>query len=196
MEGEVAGLASSAARSLARAYLAQAAADAGVLPEPVLAEAVAAEGADALAIAGRLALEPALVMRRLAVLPSLGLGLVVCDGSGTLTLRKPAPGFPLPRFGAACPLWPLYAALGRPQQPIEATVEVAGQGRSLFRVQAWGDTMRPAGPRGPELRRAAMLILPGGQGTGATLVVGSSCRICPRPDCPARREPTILSEAG
>ncbi|MCB1843770.1 MAG: hypothetical protein KDI09_12470, partial [Halioglobus sp.] len=30
------------------------------------------------------------------------------DGSGTLTLRKPVAGFSLPRFGAACPLWPLY----------------------------------------------------------------------------------------
>jgi transcriptional regulator with XRE-family HTH domain len=196
MEGEVAGLASSAARSLARAYIAQAAADAMELPEPVLTEAVATDGTDALAIAGRLALEPALVMRRLAVLPTLALGLVVCDGSGTLTFRKPAPGFPLPRFGAACPLWPLYAALGRPQQPVEATVEVAGQGRRPFRVQAWGDTLRPAGPRGPELRRAAMLILPGVPGPGGALVVGSSCRICPSTDCPARREPTILSEAG
>lgn len=196
MEGEVATLASSAARTLARAYLVQAAADALALPESVLTAAVATDGTDALAIAGRLALEPALVMRRLAVLPTLALGLVVCDGSGTLTFRKAAPGFPLPRFGAACPLWPLYAALGRPQQPVESIVEVAGQDRRPFRVQAWCDTMRPAGPRGPELRRAAMLILPGVPGPGGALVVGSSCRICPRQDCPARREPTILSEAG
>ncbi len=87
-------------------------------------------------------------MRRLAVLPSLGLGLVICDGSGTLTFRKSAPGFPLPRFGAACPLWPLYAALGRPQQPVEATVEVAGQDRRPFRVQAWCDTCDPLAPAG------------------------------------------------
>ncbi len=44
MEGEVAVLASSAARSLARAYLVQAAADAGALPEPVLTAAVATDG--------------------------------------------------------------------------------------------------------------------------------------------------------
>jgi len=25
--------------------------------------------------------------------------------------------------------------------------------------------------------------------------VGTSCRICPRPACPARREPSILSES-
>jgi hypothetical protein len=196
LEAEVATLASSAARSLARAYLSRAAADALALPEAVLADAVAAEGPDALAIAGRLALEPMLVMRRLVVLPSLALGLVICDGSGTLVFRKPAAGFPLPRFGAACPLWPLYTALGQPRQPVEATVTVAGQGGRGFRVQAWCDTARPTGPRGPEVRTAAMLIRPGGAAGGGALAVGSTCRICPRSDCPARREPTILSEAG
>ena len=196
---EVAGLASSAARSLARSYLDQAASDALALPSAVLTAAVAAEGPDAFAIAGALRLAPMLVMRRLAVVPSQPFGLVICDGSGTLTFRKPAAGFPLPRFGAACPLWPLYTALGRPELPVEATIAVAGQGGSrTFRVQAWCDTLRPAGPRGPELRVAAMLIQPGGPAGsgGAAQVVGSSCRICPRPDCPARREPTILFDAG
>jgi transcriptional regulator with XRE-family HTH domain len=200
LDHEVAALASSAARSLAEAHLAQAAADAALLPAAVLAAAIAAEGADALAIAGALGLEPPVVMRRLAAVPALVVGLVICDGSGTLTFRKPAVGFPLPRFGAACPLWPLYAALGHPRQPCEALVESAGQGRRSFRVQAWCESHRPAGPRGPELRQATMLVLPAGGaavGTpGGALVVGSSCRICPRPDCPARREPTILSEAG
>jgi transcriptional regulator with XRE-family HTH domain len=197
LEAEVAALASSAARSLARSHLAQAAADALELPEPTLSAAIARDGPDAMAIAERLSLGPMLVMRRLAVVAGPDLGLVVCDGSGTLTFRKPAAGFPLPRFGAACPLWPLYAALGRPHQPVEATVGVAGQGSRAVRVQAWCETSRPAGPRGPELRRAAMLFQPAGLPAGAgALAVGSTCRICPRPECPARREPAILSEAG
>ncbi len=29
---------------------------------------------------------------------------------------------------------------------------------------------------------------------GAALPIGSTCRICPRADCVARREPTILKE--
>ncbi|NJS38360.1 MAG: DUF2083 domain-containing protein, partial [Rhodobacteraceae bacterium] len=62
---------------------------------------------------------------------------MTCDASGTLTFRKPTAGFPLPRFGAACPLWPLYAALGRPSQPVETVVEMAGQGGRLHRVLAW-----------------------------------------------------------
>jgi transcriptional regulator with XRE-family HTH domain len=196
LEDEVATLASSAARSLGQTYLAQAAADARRLPMSALLAAMAVEGADALAIAGSLRLEPLLVMRRLAAVPALGVGLVICDASGTLTFRKPAIGFPLPRFGAACPLWPLYAALGRPQQPVEALVESAGQGGRRFRIQAWCESRRPDGPKGPELREAAMLVLPAEQASGKAMVVGSSCRICPWTDCPARREPTILSEAG
>lgn len=196
LAGEVAGLASTAARSLATAHLARVARDAVALPMATLTEAVARYGPDALAVAGALALDPVLVMRRMAAMPSLEAGLVICDGSGTLTFRKPAAGFPLPRFGAACPLWPLYAALGRPMQPVEAVVEVAGQPGRHYRVVAWGCLTHPAGPRGPELREAAMLVLPGEPGAGAADVVGSSCRVCPRKDCPARREPSILSEAA
>jgi transcriptional regulator with XRE-family HTH domain len=196
LEAEVAGLASSAARLLARYQLNRASADAVALPALVLSAAVAAEGPDPLAIAGKLSLGPMLVMRRMAALPSLAAGLVICDASGTLTFRKPAAGFPLPRFGAACPLWPLYAALGRPMQPVETFVEIAGQSGRTFRVVAWCDLSRPGGPRGPELREAAMLILPVDAVPAGALTVGSSCRICPRSGCPARREPSILSVVG
>jgi predicted transcriptional regulator len=122
-------------------------------------------------------------------------GLVTCDGSGTLTFRKPAIGFPLPRFGSACPLWPLYAALGRPMQPFEARVQMAGQNDRRHRVFAWAEARYPLGLRGPELRDAAMLILPD-DGAGPVLPVGSSCRVCARSDCPARREPSILVEGS
>ena len=134
-------------------------------------------------------------MRRLAAAPGGQAGLVVCDGSGTLTLRKPAAGFPLPRFGAACPLWPLYAALGRPMQDFEARVQMAGQSDRRHRVIAWAETRHPEGLRGPELREAAMLIVPD-EAAGPGLRVGSSCRVCARGDCPARREPSILAAEG
>jgi hypothetical protein len=50
---------------------------------------------------------------------------------------------------------------------------------------------------GPDLREAAMLILPDtGPVLAESLGIGSTCRICPRPDCPARREPTITREGG
>jgi predicted transcriptional regulator len=63
-------------------------------------------------------------------------------------------------------------------------------------VLAWAAPQHPLGLRGPELREAAMLILPADQAAQTLLPIGSSCRVCPRPSCPARREPSILSEAG
>jgi len=196
LDSEIAALASTAARSLARDHLARAAADAVALPMVGFVAAVTRHGPDPFALAEAFACDPLVVMRRLAGLADLGAGLVVCDASGTLTFRKPTVGFPLPRFGAACPLWPLYAALGRPLHPVEAVVEMAGQGGRSFRVVAWASPRHPFGLRGPELREAAMLVLPGASGSAAAIQIGSSCRVCPRTDCAARREPSILSAAG
>jgi predicted transcriptional regulator/plasmid maintenance system antidote protein VapI len=195
LENEIADLQASAARVLARAHVARAAAEAQAMPEPSLRAALADLGPDPLALAERLAVEPLAAMRRLASLPDLGAGLVTCDASGTLTFRKPAPDFPLPRFGAACPLWPLYAALARPQQPVETRVEIAGQPGRRHRVVAVSALRHPLGLRGPELREAGMLILPD-EGAGPVLPIGSSCRVCPRAACVARREPSILTVEG
>lgn len=195
LEGEITRLASAVARSLAAHHVAQARADAGQMPEAAFAAALARFGPDPMALAEAFGTSPLAVMRRLAGVAALQAGLVTCDASGTMTFRKPATGFPLPRFGAACPLWPLYAALGRPMQAFEARVQMAGQGDRRHRVIAWAETRHPQGLRGPELREASMLILPD-DGSGQTQQIGSSCRICVRGDCPARREPSILAAEG
>lgn len=192
------GLASSAARSLAETHLAVIEADAALVPMADLPGSVAERGFDPFLLAERFACDPLIVMRRLTALPELGAGLVLCDASGTFTFRKAAIGFPLPRFGAACPIWPLYHALGHPLQPIEAVVEMAGQGGGRHRVFAWATARQPLGPRGPELRDAGMLILPGmaqlaPSSEARVIPVGSSCRVCPRSGCPGRREPSILT---
>lgn len=193
---EIAELASLAARRLAEGLVERVAKDARLLSPGPFALALAELGSDPLAIAARFDASPLAVMRRLAVWPGATVGLVLCDASGTLVFRKPVAGFPLPRFGAACPLWPLYSALGRPLLAIETWVDMAGQGARQHRVIAWGEIGYPLGPRGPELREAGMLILPAAPGAGPALAVGSSCRVCPRPDCVARREPSILSTEG
>ncbi len=195
LEEDVASLASSAARSLARSHVARAQADAALVTEANFTAALNEIGPDPLALAERLKASPLVVMRRLAGTAGVQAGLVSCDSSGTLTFRKPATGFPLPRFGSACPLWPLYAALGRPMQPFEARVHVAGQSDRRHRVIAWAETRHPQGLRGPELREASMLILPD-DGTGPVLRIGSSCRVCAHGECPARREPSILAAEG
>ena len=134
------------------------------------------------------------MFRRMATLPGRPEGLVLCDASGTLTFRKPIPVFTPPRFGAACALWPLYAALARPMLPVEALAEMDGPANPRLRLRAYAQTRHVGGFQGIELRSAAMLITPVPQGvaSGSVLPIGSTCRVCSRTACPARREPSIL----
>ncbi|MDZ4138234.1 MAG: helix-turn-helix domain-containing protein [Erythrobacter sp.] len=194
LEAEVSALASGAARALARGWVRQAAADVAALPFGPFTEALADE-ADPVRLARRLGVPVLSVMRRMATLPGAAAGLVICDASGTLIFRKPVEGFVLPRFGAACALWPLYAALGRAMTPVQARVETMGRGGRRHLVQAFCEPRHPQGFGGVELREAAMLILPD-TGAQEVLHIGSTCRICPQPACPARREASILAEAG
>jgi len=193
-EAGIATLASAAARSLARDWVSQARADVARLPLAPFQAAVQEAAGDPLRIAGRLGADVLAVFRRLAFLPGSEMGLVICDGSGTLLLRKPVAGFSLPRFGAACALWPLYTALSRPMVPVEAVAELPGPGLHRYRIRAFCAPSFPAGFGGPELRHAAMLIAAAPPGAEHTLKIGSSCRICPRDGCVARREPSIMAE--
>ena len=189
-------LATDAGRKLARAHAARYRADAEALPlDPFLA-ALGEEGPDPAALARRLGAGLAPIFRRLATLPEGAgppVGLVACDASGTLTFRRPTPGFAPPRHGAACPLWPLYEALARPMVPIRTAIEMAGRLPVRFLAWAFAETRYPAGFDGPPVTEALMLILPAkGPRSGAERVVGASCRICPRAGCAARREPSIV----
>ncbi|MBN2629574.1 MAG: helix-turn-helix domain-containing protein [Rhodobacteraceae bacterium] len=197
LQAEVAGLASAAARSLAAAFLAQAAVEARALPLAHLAEEWE-QDADPARIASLAGVSVLSVLRRVALMPESRAGLVVCDASGTLLFRKPVEGFALPRFGATCPLWPLFSALARPMTPILACVETAGRAPRLFRTLAICEARLPQGFAGPQLREAAMLILPevGPRPASSVQPLGPSCRICPRSHCPARREPSILTESA
>jgi len=189
-------LASDAARKLALAHLARYRADAEALPLHGFLRALGETGPDPAALAERFGAGLAPVFRRLATLPEGAgppVGLVVCDASGTLTFRRPAPGFAPPRHGAACPLWPLYAALARPMVPIRTAVEMAGRVPVRFLTYAYAETRFPGGFDGPQVTEALMLVLPAqGPRSGAERVVGAACRICPRAGCVARREPSIV----
>lgn len=187
-------LASDAARALAQDHLSRIEAEQAELPDETLLAAVPA--GDPMRIAAKLGQPVDLVMRRLARLRPPGYaeaGLLVCDGSGALTLRRSAPGFPLPRPGDVCPLWPLFQALAAPQTAISARVETP-QGRQ-FDTLSYATRSQPGGISGPVLSRAQMLILPAGgeAASGPVIGIGPACRICPRADCAARREPSILA---
>ena len=161
-------------------------------------------GFDPVQLAAKFEVGVAAVLRRIAVLPTLAgeepVGLVVCDGSGAVTFRKPIDGFTVPRFGTGCPLWPLYQALLRPQVPIRSVVEQLGRDMPRFLTYAVAEIRTPAGFDGVHIVEATMLILPESRATGGAALsdavaqpIGSSCRICSRQGCAARREVSILA---
>ncbi|WP_050528611.1 helix-turn-helix domain-containing protein [Pseudorhodobacter aquimaris] len=194
LKARISGLASGVARSLARAWVAQAAEDARHLPLAQF-ESALTEESDPLLLAQRFGCDVLRVFRRLALRPGATEGLALCDGAGTLIMRKPVDGFILPRQGAACPLWPLYAALSCPAHPVAAIAEMPGLTPQRFELRAYCAITYPKGFSGPQVRDAAMLIAPSmAERAGPALEVGSSCRICPRANCAARREPSIIAE--
>ncbi|MGR3199718.1 MAG: short-chain fatty acyl-CoA regulator family protein [Paracoccus sp. (in: a-proteobacteria)] len=189
-------LSSDAARGMAAQVQADLLDDRQALPDRILIEAIPLAGTppDPVLMAARLDLPLDLVLRRLADLRPAGFegaGVLICDGSGALLLRRAARGFALPRPGDSCALWPLFQALAVPQSALERAVALP-DGR-LFRTLSHATRSQPRGLAGPVLSRATMLVVPAdGPAPEGTLPIGPACRICPRNGCPARREPSIL----
>lgn len=184
-----------AARRLARRDLERYARDAARLPLSSFLTAAAAEGFDPQALLGLAGGDAALVLRRLAALPQGGaeavpaFGLAICDASGALVFRRRIGSFSIPRYGAGCPLWPLYGALARPMVPDRQVLELP-DGR---RFTAWA-VSQPAGLAGfggAPVMEAVMLLraLPeAADPLDAAVQVGPGCALCPREGCAARRE--------
>lgn len=167
--------------------------DARQLPMVELAEAVrAADHPDPVSIAAQLKRPVSLIMRRMACLPELGAGYVLCDRSGSLLLRKGLAGFALPRFGASCPLWPLFQVFAQPGVVLHRRVQQLGRRQATFDCYAVAETVGHAIYNEPPLMRSGMLILPSANPEEAQLKVGASCRICPKEKCLGRREPSVL----
>ena len=204
IEGLIAGapgLTSAAARQVAQVTLGIYARDAQAMPLTEFRAALAQSGLDPVALAAQFQTDLPSVLRRIATLPEgvggAEAGLVVCDASGSILYRKAIPGFALPRHGDSCPLWPLFTALNRPLVPIRRRVSQLGRTAAEFDCMAVAvPQFMPDFDHDP-VYRAFMLILPA-SGTEESRQdvqpVGSSCRVCPRGTCGARREPSILSE--
>ena len=187
-------LQSVAARHIARDVLQQIAIDAEALPIAGLTQALDQLGPDPVALAALLRQPVARVLRRMATVPELGAGLVVCDRSGTLIFRKSIDGFVVPRFGACCPLWPLFSVLGSPGMVQKQRVTQLGRGYSSFDCYATCEPQNARDYNAMPLLQSVMLILPASPETVAVHDVGATCRVCPRTECPARREPSILND--
>ncbi len=191
-------LVSEASRMIARGALEQYQSDAQQMPLKEVARIIQSEGVDPSALALRFSVTLPVVLRRLGVLPVdiLGqeAGLVICDVSGSILFRKPVAGFALPRFGASCPLWPVYTALQRPDVPLRRNVVQQGRSALGFECLAVAWNQVPGSFERDPLYHAVMLILPQRDVPAEAQPVGASCRICPRKACEARREPSILKE--
>ncbi len=186
-------LKSQAAKYSAAGVLRQVVEDAGLLKLSDLRTAMAEVGTDPLALSRVLHCAMPSLLRRLAALPELGAGLVVCDRSGTVIFRKSIEGFTVPRHSACCPLWPLFAALGQPGVVISERVNQLGRADSPFDCFATSENILTPEYNAPPLMQAVMLLLPAQAGTGQGAPVGSTCRICSHDTCRARREPSVLA---
>ena len=202
-------LESDAARKMALRALEQYRDDARHLPLSKIEDALAnQDDLNPALLAQAFNVDLPVVLRRLGALSEEVLGrpsgLVVCDASGSILFRKPVRGFNLPRFGASCPLWPLFIALTHPYRPIRRRVlQESGSARpcDAFAV-SWA--AEPVDFQPDPMLQAIMLILPEPnpeEGDAPTSFeplqnLGASCRSCARPACPARREPSVLREGS
>ncbi|MEP5198425.1 MAG: helix-turn-helix domain-containing protein [Paracoccaceae bacterium] len=192
---------STSAAALADIFLAQYRRGVSALPYDAFKLALSTLGADPVVLAAHFAVGLPVVFRRLASLASEDLpdgqprGLVACDASGTLTFRKPVPGFDVPHHGSACALWPLFHAASRPASPIRQDVRAVARDEQGFETFAFAEVAYPSGYNGPPVVSSWMLISPQTQTSELAQPVGMSCRICAVEGCPARREPSIVSTA-
>lgn len=192
---------SAPAQSILRDYMDRYRREAVQLPLDRVTELLQGDG-DPLALARDLNLPMPLVLRRLAAAPDLAgrdaVGMVHCDGTGTIKLRKSTNGFLVPRSGTACPLWPLYEALSSPGRPVIRVVSHSSSAGSAVRAFAVAEPTWPMGAAGPTLMEVWMVVIPlfgaaSSRAMAQALPVGSACRICALPDCVARQAPSLLA---
>jgi len=142
------------------------------------------------------------IFYRLAHLPEKSTlpnwGLLECDGSGAVLYRKQLTTLSLPRFGSACPLWPIYRSFSQPMQPICALLDMPTGERFLTYAVAQFNDLGSLGV--PGTLKASMIITQDYDQliakTALTslpqLSVGLQCSVCPKQECKARRATYIL----
>lgn len=173
--------------------------DAKAIPQKALSAALGQGPLDPAALARQFDVPLAQVLRRLAYLPatadSAAMGLVVCDGAGAITTLKPIAGFAMSRRTNRCPLWPIFTALSQPGRPIRSEVILPDTAQTRFLCFAVADPVAIPDFDLPPVMQATMLIVPDpAHGQIAPTPVGTSCKVCPRADCLARSEVSVLGK--
>lgn len=171
------------------------------LPVAAFAEEAAATNYDPLALSRRTTMPMADVLLRMSHLPESedapSFGLIECDASGGVLMRKEHRSMTLPKSGGACPLWPLYRSFAQPGQAVRALLETP-DGSTLVSYAVATSDAAPAPFGAPPVLRAIMIFtdhseaMPGQRGAAAVLPIGPHCSVCPRKTCASRRMPYIL----
>lgn len=183
---------------IVQSQLARYARDAAALPFDAFHAAAVACKCDPLVLAKEFEVDLSSVFRRLARLPEAkgfpAMGLATCDGAGVLTTLKSVAGSSLNRRSPSCPLWPLFTAMHQPGRPIRAHVVLPDVSETRFVCYAIADVRPALDYNAPVLLESTMLIKSDLLTVNVPrLPVGTSCHICPRSDCNARREPSIVA---
>ena len=157
---------------------------------------------DPIMLSQKLNVSLSVVLRRLAHLPKREdiprFGIMECDGSGAVIFRKQLPTLALPRYGSACPLWPIYRSLSQPLQPIKAFINTPTGERFLtYSLTQYAD-QNTVGL--PSRTTAIMVFTPDYEmfltkpeiALQPNLAVGLQCSVCPRANCDARRAKYLL----
>ncbi|PZO82241.1 MAG: Cro/Cl family transcriptional regulator [Mesorhizobium amorphae] len=202
------------ARRITRMELARYGASAILMPQRPFGEAARRTRFDVGALAARFRVSFAQAAARLTTLArpngtDVPFFLLEVDGAGNRLRRAGATGFPISRFGGACPKLALYRAFAQPGQALAQAAEMPDGARYLLVARTvegldFGWSEHP--------RRTALLfgcdwshaqavayadLLPRNTaGEPVFLPAGPACRLCERAACPARAEPPITRPLG
>ena len=187
-------MASRSSQQMARAALTSYAKRAQAMPLDAITDALIRLGTSQLdRIADQFRVDLPTLMLRLAELPHSSdypdIGCIQADGAGSLITRNTIPGFAIPRFGAACNLWPVFTALSAPGRPLHRIVQ-SSEGLD-FSTYSYASPSHPPSFEAPPNHISTMLIVADGP-TFPAQPIGPACRICPYKNCLARREPSIV----
>ncbi len=200
-------LSGEAAVSLARMALANYFAAALLMPYQPFLAATRSLRYDIDLLAGRFGCSFEQVCHRLTTLRREGAGgipfhMLRTDIAGNISKRLSLSGIHIPRHGAACPRWNVYSAFLRPGA-INIQLSRMPDGRTYFCIaraieKAVGGyhaqhTYHSIG-LGCEIAYARDMVYADAfelDGTGPTVPVGTSCRICERMDCQQRAFPPV-----
>lgn len=191
---------------LTRKALASYAAAALLMPYSTFAKAVEARHYDVEALAGQFGTSFEQAAHRLTTLQKPGhervpFFFIRVDSAGNISKRLDGAGFPFARHGGGCPLWSVHQVFRRPREVVTQWLELP-DGQRFFSI-ARTVTAGGGGYGVPRIERAialgcaaehaSKLIYTRDQPAGEAkpTPIGTSCRLCHRPECTARAVPPI-----